>query len=141
MKTGSTNSQLTTDRNRLAYRVYFDDTCTFCIGAMRWGRRLDVFGNLRFIPLSAVADSDEPVSKLSSEDLFIDIHGTDAKGGIDRGFPVYRSALSAMIWTRPIAWLLWLPGIAHLGRWIYRRVARNRHACRTPERACETGNR
>lgn len=111
--------------------IYYDDGCGFCVRAMRLGRRMDFFHRVSFHPLSGLDRTLEPWNRIPPEAMLRDIHGADRSGRIYQGIALYRAALSAMVWTRPFAWLLYLPGIYHLANLIYRRIAdgRNRNGC------------
>jgi predicted DCC family thiol-disulfide oxidoreductase YuxK len=103
--------------------VVWDDGCGFCATWVRWFRRLDWTDALRFVPLSALAASDLPVSEQAAAEA---LHLVSPSGGVRSGF----SAVVGVAEVLPLSFL-WapifrLPPLAAVGDRVYRRVAARR---------------
>ncbi|MFI4896400.1 MAG: thiol-disulfide oxidoreductase DCC family protein [Phycisphaerales bacterium JB059] len=103
--------------------VYLDGHCSYCRRAMRWLRRLDWLGRLDVRDLHATPEAELPVS-MEVADSGMPMRTRD--GRVLVGFPAMRLALRRTPLGLIPACLMYLPGIAHVGRRVYRRVASNR---------------
>jgi hypothetical protein len=65
-----------------------------------------------------------------------DIHSVTSKGEVSKGYETYRKAFTSMLWTFPLALLMYVPGISHLGRAIYSYIAENRTNERCTDATC-----
>ena len=119
-----------------SFRFYYDAECPLCVRTKIIVGHFDVFKRINFITVQSAYQTDERLKNISYDDLLNDIHGIDANGKVFKGFYSYRAALSAMIWAKPISWLMYLPGVSHLGNYIYGFVARNRVTERCTEETC-----
>lgn len=106
---------------------------------MSWLRRLCLDRDEHIVLVDAhVPNLLERFPQLASAHLDDAMYAVDERGVIYEGFDAFRVALRAMRGTRSWIWTWSLPGIAPLGRAIYRHIARNRHsygcdsACATP---------
>ena len=107
-----------------AVEVFHDGACPLCAREMRWLRRLDRHGRIRF---TDIADpSFDPASLgLTFETLMARIHGRLPDGRLIEGVEVFRQ-LYAAAGLRRLARFSRLPGIAQLlggGYWLF---AKNR---------------
>jgi predicted DCC family thiol-disulfide oxidoreductase YuxK len=101
---------------------YYDGQCGLCQRSRRILSALDVFGQLHFVDLTAIPESELPVS------LDAALRGMPMRthaGRVLIGFPAVRRALSRTI-AGPIGWCLYIPGVSHVGAAVYQRIALNR---------------
>lgn len=108
-----------------AHRLSFDGECILCVRATGVLHRLDVFGRIRLVDFRDRANR-EILSDLDFEraqgEMLLDT-GSGWIGG-------FRAFLKMSLWL-PMLWpaapFLRLPGIFHLGQFVYRLIARNRY--------------
>jgi predicted DCC family thiol-disulfide oxidoreductase YuxK len=120
---------------RGSYAVVWDDSCSFCTQWVRWARRLDWLGALRFVRSS----NESEIASLSVSRREADIAlqlvrpdgtraaGFDAVRGIAELTPI------CFLWAP----LLGLPPVRAIGSWAYRAVAARRTCAVPPEKAIE----
>ena len=103
--------------------IVWDDGCGFCASWVRWFRRLDWLGALRFVPRSALAASGLPVSEAAAAEA---LQLVSPSGRVRSGF----AAVVGVAELLPISFLwaplLRLPPLAAVGERVYRRVAARR---------------
>lgn len=103
-------------------RVYFDAACVNCRAMRRLLGAMDLFGRLE--PMDA--RSAAPPSGLDRAALLDEMVLVAPDGSLRKGFDAYRwivPRLPATAWTLPF-W--YLPGVAPVGRRLFRRLARGR---------------
>ena len=108
-------------RRRHPIRLYYDDDCGICLWCARLLKRLDLRNNIRFFPNSGKRPKGASREMLDQSMVVVDeqkrIHVDDA-------------AVSEILRALPplfvIGWLIRVPGLSHLTRWLYRKVADNR---------------
>jgi predicted DCC family thiol-disulfide oxidoreductase YuxK len=119
-------------RRKDKWVFYYDGECGFCIRAVGWLYRLDLFKAVDWIPYQSL---DRPPQGLTWDDLEAAAYLDTGEGRLHRGFYAFRMLTLKLPPLVPLAPLFWLPG-AHLpGVALYRWIARNRHhlsACRIP---------
>jgi len=110
---------------------YYDGACGLCRGSVRFLGRLDWLDRLRFEDLTALRDEDLPVPR---ESAMRGMPATTADGRALVGLDAVRAAMLQTPAGFIPAMVLYVPGIAHLARAVYNRVARSRarDACAAP---------
>lgn len=103
---------------------YYDGECGFCIGSVRWLRRLDLFKSVDWIPYQSL---DQPPPGLTWADLAASVYLDTGRGHLYPGFYAIRMLTLKMALLVPLAPLLWFPGVHIPGVALYHWVARNRH--------------
>jgi predicted DCC family thiol-disulfide oxidoreductase YuxK len=109
---------------------YYDGHCGLCRRSRGVLTRLDWLGRLAWKDMTAVAPEELPVPW---EVALSGLPMRTADGRVLVGFEAVRRALRRTPVGWPGAMLLHVPGIAWIGRRVYRRIADNRG------RACATG--
>lgn len=115
------------ERSRL---LIWDDHCTFCAGWVRRIRALD------WMRVHRLAGSSEPgvleEAGVTREEADAALQHIGPRGRA-QGYDGVRAALELLPATFLVAPFMGLPGVRHVGRRVYRRVAERRH-CALPER-------
>jgi predicted DCC family thiol-disulfide oxidoreductase YuxK len=101
---------------------YYDGLCGMCRRTTRLLRAVDLFHRLEFVDLTAVPPESLPVAP---EAAMAGMPMRTRAGRTLLGFPAVRRALSQTA-LAPAGWLLYLPGVSHLGRIVYKRIAASR---------------
>jgi predicted DCC family thiol-disulfide oxidoreductase YuxK len=102
---------------------YFDGECGLCRRSVRCLRRLDWLGRLDFQDMTRVPERELPVR---FDDALRGMPMRTRDGRILIGYPAIRRALMQTPLGILFAWAMYVPGIEHIGRRIYRHVAENR---------------
>lgn len=104
--------------------VIYDHGCAFCRAAARWIGRHSRPGRMRLEPIADVVTVRG--LRLSRAVLEVEMHVVDADGHVERGFRAWRRIARDVAWLRPVWPLLWLPGVARIGGYVYGWVATHR---------------
>lgn len=105
--------------------VFYDGACGFCRGSLRrFGGPFRKAG-FTFVPYqeAAVGECNGMACGEFANEMKLRRHDGRWFGGADAWFEM----CAAVNWLRPVAWLGRLPGLLQLSRWMYRRIAANRH--------------
>jgi len=118
------------------YKFYYDAECPLCNKVIVVIRHFDVFKKVNCLTVQGNAENDIALNGISENTLLIDIHAVDNKNRIYKGYAAYVQLLKHMIYTFPLALLLSLPGISHVGKRIYRYIAGHRLTERCTSENC-----
>ncbi len=116
------------------YQVLYDGGCGLCLRTVTWLRRLDLLGRLQFVDVDADWERLAAAHRTLDRDACLAaMHVIAPDGGITAGFDGFRTIARVV----PPLWMtvpfLYLPGVAPVGRRIYRYVAVHRRTtCRVP---------
>lgn len=108
---------------------YYDGACGLCRRSARWLVRMDVFGRLRMVDQTMIADNRLPIGR---DAALVGMPVVAEDGSVLVGFTGVRVAMM----QTPLAlvgWVLYLPVVSWVGERVYRWVARRR------VRACVVG--
>lgn len=103
--------------------LYYDGACGMCRRTTRILGTLDWLSRLEFRDMTKVPDEELPVSM---EQAMLGIPMRTRNGRSMVGFPAVRRALLQTPLGCVPALLLYIPGLSHLARAQYDRIARNR---------------
>ncbi len=117
------------------YRFYYDAECPLCNKVVVAIRHFDIFNKVDCVTVQAHAAQESALQGIDEQELLINIHGV-AGSKVYKGYWAYVGLLKHMIYTAPVALLLAIPGISHLGQSIYRFVAGNRLTERCTSENC-----
>jgi predicted DCC family thiol-disulfide oxidoreductase YuxK len=117
---------------RGAFTVVWDDSCSFCTQWVRWARRLDWLGALRFVPSSN--ESEIASLSVSRREADIALQLVRPDGARSAGFDAVRGIAELVPICFLWAPLLGLPPVRAIGSWAYRSVAARR-TCALPAKS------
>jgi predicted DCC family thiol-disulfide oxidoreductase YuxK len=116
--------------------LYFDGACGLCRRSVRVYRALDWLGRLRFEDMrlderaakgiGAAAGHGLPALPVTIEQAWQGIPMRTRDGRGLYGFPAMRRALIQTPLGALVAWLLYIPGLSHVGGAAYRSIAARR---------------
>ncbi|MBV6516204.1 MAG: hypothetical protein HPKKFMNG_01865 [Planctomycetes bacterium] len=114
---------------RRLLRVFYDTMCPVCNRARRTLQRLDWLGRLKFEDLHDRPLCEAALPGVTYADQLRAMYVLRPDGRHFAGFDALRALMPVlplfwMLW--PLWMLAWLPGFSHLGRALYRYIARNR---------------
>jgi predicted DCC family thiol-disulfide oxidoreductase YuxK len=116
--------------------VYYDAECPLCLRTKIVIEHFDFFKAVSFKTVQRNFSQDLASKQVSYEDCLNDLHGIDKNGNLYIGFDLYRQILLRSLVFLPIAILFYLPGFSHIGRLVYKFVAKNRETQRCNENSC-----
>jgi predicted DCC family thiol-disulfide oxidoreductase YuxK len=108
-----------------ALTVVFDADCGICLWTCRLLKRLDPWQRLTFVGNDETARLPAGLDPKLAETSVVVV---DAQGTFFIEEKAVRRVLRALPFGIVLAWWLYVPGLSHLGRWLYRAVATNRIA-------------
>ena len=123
-------------RKNAALTFYYDGECPLCVRVVIFLTHFDFFGSLRFRSVQQISEEDTGIMNIDADELLLNIYGKTNGGKILKGIDVYRYAFLRMPLLFWIGALLYLPGIYHVGKWVYGWVAANRNTERCTEDNC-----
>ena len=103
--------------------LYFDGACGLCVRSTRVLRALDWLGRLEFRDQNTIPDGALPVARDAAMQG-IPMRTRDGRTLV--GYPATRRALLQTPLGCLSALVMYLPGVSHIGRSVYGRVAANR---------------
>lgn len=115
---------------------YYDEECPLCARTKIILTHFDVFGAIEFKGVQTYGFNDDRLSKYSKEQMLDNIFSISSSGKVREGLDTYVYALTFIPLFLPIALLLRIPGIYHLGKSVYSWVAKNRNVERCTEDNC-----
>lgn len=118
------------------YVVIYDGECGFCKSTVDLIKQLDWLGKFEFIPFQekGILEKCNLTKEMCEKEMFLVMPDGKFYGGYD-AFKIM--ALYFPV-TFLISWFFFLPGITHLGRSVYRRIAENRHKIKIGNKVCKT---
>lgn len=111
----------------------YDNDCPLCHRTRITIQSLDIFKKIEFITIHEARSkfaTHAEFMKINEKELQVNIHSIDSSGKIHVGLSTYIQVFFRMLYTFPIAILLIIPGIYHLAKFVYTKIALNRE--RTP---------
>jgi predicted DCC family thiol-disulfide oxidoreductase YuxK len=106
--------------------VYYDGLCPLCNRTVIILSHFDIFGAVEFKDLQTHAKDCRSLDAIPEAELLTDLYAVDGVGKLFAGIDTYTHILTAMVYPAPLAWIIRLPGIYHLAKAAYRRIADNR---------------
>lgn len=127
---------LGTNKKRLpTITFYYDGECPLCNRTKITIKHFDIFKKIEFKTVQYYAEQEPLLKDIPYDTLLDDIHSIK-NGKVYKGLDTYIQVLNSMIYTKPLSWLLRLPGIYHLGKVVYAYIAKNRNTERCTEENC-----
>lgn len=125
-----------TNKKRLpTITFYYDGECPLCNRTKITIKHFDIFKKIEFKTVQYYAEQEPLLKDIPYDTLLDDIHSIK-NGKVYKGLDTYIQVLNSMIYTKPLSWLLRLPGIYHLGKVVYAYIAKNRNTERCTEENC-----
>ncbi len=118
-----------------AITFYYDGECPLCNRTKLAIQHFDVLKKVDFKTVQYFAEQQPLLKDTPYDTLLDDIHSI-RKDKVYTGLDTYIQVLDSMVYTKPLSWLIRLPGIYNLGKAIYGFVAKNRNTERCTEDNC-----
>lgn len=114
---------------------YYDGECPLCNRTKIAIQHFDIGKKIEFKTVQYYSEEEPLLKDIPFDTLLDDIHSV-RKGKVYTGLDTYIQVLDSMGYTKPLSWLLRLPGVYHLGKMVYGYVAKNRDTERCTEENC-----
>lgn len=117
--------------NRLIYEapqlaVFYDGYCPLCNRTATIINHFDVLQGVAFKDLQTQADSAPELQAYDEGQLLSDLYAVDLQGNVYEGVDTYIKVFQKMRYMAIIAWIMRIPGLYHVAKAVYRRIADNR---------------
>lgn len=106
--------------------VFYDGLCPLCNRTVILLSHFDICRAIAFKDLQTHAAHFPALAAVPEETLLKDLYALDRQGRLYAGVDTYIRILAGMIYPAPLAWVMHLPGIYHLAKASYRRIADTR---------------
>lgn len=116
--------------------IFYDEECPLCNRTKIILKSLDVFNSLKFQGLQTSGFEHKAVEKIDKQDLLLNIYSVTRSGKLLNGIKTYRKVFLYIPLLFLIGVLLYIPGFYHLARFIYSKIAGNRHVERCTDDSC-----
>jgi len=114
---------------------YYDGECPLCNRTKIAIQHFDIGKKIEFRTVQYYSEQEPLLKSIPFNALLDDIHSVK-KGKVYKGLDTYIEVLDSIGYTKPLSWLLRLPGVYHLGKTVYGYVAKNRDTERCTEENC-----
>jgi len=104
----------------------YDGNCPLCTKTRVLIENVDFFNRIDFITAQDAKNHFKALKDIDQTELITHIYSVSKKGNIYKGVDTYIQVLFHTIIFSPIALIMSLPGIKHLGKFIYSYFAKNR---------------
>jgi len=111
--------------------VFYDGDCPLCNRTATIINHFDVMQGVAFKDLQTQADTAPQLQAYDQQVLLADLYAVDLQGRVFAGVDTYIQIFQKMRYLAVLGWLMRIPGIYHIARIIYRRIAdaRARNVC------------
>tara|TARA_R110002167_G_scaffold35735_2_gene113941 strand:- start:1001 stop:2887 length:1887 start_codon:yes stop_codon:yes gene_type:complete len=128
-------------REKLSFKsarliFYYDEECPLCNRTKIIINYLDFFNAIEFKGVQTYGFNNPLFKDINQEDLLDNIYSISNNGTIYSGIDTYKVAFKKIPFLFSLGILLSIPGIYHIGKWIYTKVADNRYVERCTEENC-----
>jgi predicted DCC family thiol-disulfide oxidoreductase YuxK len=114
---------------------YYDGECPLCNRTKITVQHFDRCGKIDFKTVQYFSEQDPLLNGISQDDLLNNVHSV-RNGKVYKGIDTYIQVLDCIWCTKPLGWLLRIPGIYHLEKKVYVFIAKNRNTERCTEENC-----
>ncbi len=115
---------------------YYDEECPLCNRTKIVLGHLDYFRAIEFKGVQTYGYEDNRLKDYSKDELLDNIYSITKSNKVLHGINTYRASFKYIIFLFPLYIVISIPGIYHLGRWIYKKVAEIRYVDRCTEDNC-----
>jgi len=112
--------------NTSVLSVFYDEHCPLCNRTVIIINHFDLFQSIEFKGLQTYAESSPELSLINKDQLLTDLYAIDDKNNLFAGIDTYIQILFKLRYTFLIGLFAKTPGIYHLTRCLYRKIADNR---------------
>lgn len=115
---------------------FYDEECPLCNRTKLILNHLDFFNAIEFKGVQTYGYEDERLKEISQDELLDNIYSITRKGKVYSGIDTYIYVFKKTPLLFPLGVLISIPGIYHLAKASYKKVAQNRYVERCTEENC-----
>lgn len=115
---------------------FYDEECPLCNRTKLILNHLDFFKAIEFKGVQTYGYEDERLKGISKDELLDNIYSVTNKNKVYSAVDTYKFAFKRIPLLFPLGILMSIPGIYHLAKAIYKKVAQNRYVERCTEENC-----
>ena len=120
--------------------VIYDGDCGFCQSTVNLIKRLDWLRKFNFSPFQN-KNILHKYKQLTEEMCIKEVFLITPSGNYYGGYDAFRIIFVFLPLTCVLSWILFLPGITQVGRFLYKVIAKNRHRIKFRNNTCKTSDR
>lgn len=126
--------RLKLERPKLTF--FYDEECPLCNRTRIILNHLDFFDAIEFKGIQTYGFEDERLKSFSKDELLGNIYSITKKNKVLSGVDTYKKSFKYIPFLFPLGILMGLPGIYHLAKAVYKKIAQNRFVDRCTEENC-----
>ncbi|MES2762435.1 MAG: DCC1-like thiol-disulfide oxidoreductase family protein [Bacteroidota bacterium] len=115
---------------------YYDAECPLCVRTKIVIQHFDILKAVSFLSIQGHAKNQPALDRIEEEKLYQDIYSVSKTGKVYNGVNTYIQVFNVIFYFKPISWLLRIPGIYHLAKFVYAKIANERETERCTEDTC-----
>lgn len=128
-------------KNRLKFKkpgltFFYDEECPLCNRTRIILSHLDYFEAIEFKGVQTFGFEDDRLKQLSKDELLDNIYSITKKNRLLSGVDTYKKSFKYIPLLFPLGLLISIPGIYHLAKATYKKIAKNRFIDRCTEENC-----
>ncbi len=112
--------------NKPVLTVLYDRDCPLCNRTVIFIEHFDIRHAIAFKGLQSHAREYRELDVIPESTLLTDLYALDTQGRLSAGVDTYIQILIKLGITAPLGWVLKIPGLYHIARSVYRRIADSR---------------
>ncbi len=106
--------------------VFYDQDCPLCNRTVIFVEHFDIRQAVAFKGLQTHACAYPALAVIPEATLLTDLYALDQRNRLTAGVDTYIQILLKLGYTAPLGWLMRLPGVYHMARAVYRKIADGR---------------
>lgn len=114
---------------------YYDNECPLCNRTKITIEHFDIQKSILFKTVQFDSENQPLLESFSKDELLDNIYSVK-NNKVYKGIDTYIQVLDSIFYTKPLSWILRLPGIYHIGKLVYNYIAQNRNTERCTEENC-----
>jgi len=115
---------------------FYDEECPLCNRTKIILGHLDYFNAIEFKGVQTYGFEDERLKSFTKDELLDNIYSITQKNKVLRGVDAYKKSFKYIPLLFPLGLFMSLPGIYHLAKVVYNKIAQNRFVDRCTEENC-----
>ena len=117
--------------------IIYDGDCGFCQSTVDFIRKLDWLNKFDFVPFQQegiLKQHTYLTQEMCEQEIYLYKKDSNKYHG---GYDAFKIMTLYIPLTFTFSWFFFLPGVVHLGRIVYRIVAKNRHKIKIGNKSCK----
>lgn len=128
-------------RKKTRLKFYYDSECPLCLRTRIIIEHFDILNRIEFLSVQEYSDQEKAFEKIPQDILLKDIYSVNSKGKVYVGVDTYIQVMYVLRYTFLIGLFLSIPGIYHIAKYVYKRIAGARYTQRCTEASCSVVRR